>query len=267
MSQREAVFAFAEDVRNLHGRCEIVFNNAGVASGGDFDQISPEDFDKVVSINMGGIINVAKAFLPLLKENERAALVNTSSILGLVSFPGSSSYCVSKFAVTALSQTLAVESSRSYPQVRICCVHPGFVRTGLISNSKDHIKGIKSANLDVSKIEKWFQFIGSTEPQVVAASMVDGVRYGKQRILIGTDAHILEFVVRLFPGIVYMPRTYVAILTTTLLGTRLIGKKTIAFLILLLCYKYPARVNAMASKLGEAVNGLNRLLNNASVQG
>ena len=173
VSNRDAVMTLADDIHTAHGRCEIVFNNAGVASAFAFDQVGLEEVDKVMHINLGGMINIAKAFLPLLKASERSALVNTSSILGLFGFPSSLAYCMSKFGVTALSQCLAMESAEFYPNVHICSVHPGFIRGAIIMNSKEHILPIKGRrSVELSEVDRFFKFIGSTSPKIAASQMV-----------------------------------------------------------------------------------------------
>jgi NAD(P)-dependent dehydrogenase (short-subunit alcohol dehydrogenase family) len=257
VADREAVFALAEDIKTAHGRCEMVFNNAGVACSLAFDQAEMKQIDKVLNINMHGVINVAKAFLPLLKESERGALVNTSSILGLVSFPSSSSYCISKYAVTALSQCLALDSAELYPHVHVCSVHPGFIPTAIVMNSKEHmlVKARAGRKIEISDVDKFFRFIGSTEPQVVAKTMVEGMRRRQHRILIGTDAKIMDIVVRIFPGILYMRKTYMAFIAFTLISVRLIGKRTLAALALLTLYFHSARLKSIVSKLSTILSG------------
>lgn len=115
VSNRDAVFALAQDIESMHGHCEIVFNNAGVAGAFAFDEVELEQFDRIVNIDLGGEVNVARAFLPLLKKSSQAALVNTASLFGLHGYIGSTAYCVAKFGVTGLSQVLSMEASLFYP--------------------------------------------------------------------------------------------------------------------------------------------------------
>ncbi|MFW6412661.1 MAG: SDR family NAD(P)-dependent oxidoreductase, partial [Oceanicaulis sp.] len=90
--------AFAEAVRRDHGGAALLFNNAGIAIGGTFDRVKPEDFDRVMAVNFHGVVAMSRAFLPLLKAEETARLVNISSIFGVIAPPGQTAYSASKFA-------------------------------------------------------------------------------------------------------------------------------------------------------------------------
>ena len=250
------VMEFAEDVRASHGHCELVFNNAGVASAFAFDQVALEEVDRVMNINLGGVLNIAKAFLPLLKASERAALVNTSSILGLTSFPASSAYCISKYGITAFGQCLALEAAEFFPHVAICNVHPGFVRTGLIMNSKESILPIAGRRtINIADVDRVFKYMGSTDPKDAAYEMIEGVRRGKHRILIGSDARIFDMVVRIFPNIVFSRTLYHVFIFVVLVGTRLIGKRVLLAMVVLLAYLRPNWIRTILARLAKQVNG------------
>jgi NAD(P)-dependent dehydrogenase (short-subunit alcohol dehydrogenase family) len=122
VTDRAQVNAFAEEVQALHGRCELVFNNAGVACTHAFHDVDVKELDRVLDINLFGVINVAKAFLPLLIKSERACLACTSSMEGFFAIPGNSGYVMSKFAVRGLCETLLVEGAELYPHVQIACM-------------------------------------------------------------------------------------------------------------------------------------------------
>ncbi|HXL22499.1 MAG TPA: SDR family oxidoreductase, partial [Candidatus Dormibacteraeota bacterium] len=99
VSDEAAVRALAEDAVARHGRVTLLINNAGVALTGTFDEISLDDFRWLMNINFWGTVYGVKYFLPVLKQQARAHIVNISSVFGLVAPVGQSAYCSSKFAV------------------------------------------------------------------------------------------------------------------------------------------------------------------------
>src|SRR5208283_4410686 len=129
VGKEEQVKRFAGAVEAEHGRASVLFNNAGVALLGNFEEISLEDFRWLMDVNFWGVIYGTHYFLPLLKKDKRAAVVNTSSLLGFVGAIGQSAYCASKFAVRGFTESLAHELKGT--NVCVTCVHPGFVRTSI----------------------------------------------------------------------------------------------------------------------------------------
>ena len=92
-----------------HGQVDLLINNAGVAMGGTFEQVSAHDFDWVMDINFNGVVRLTRAFLPLLKQRPVARIVNLSSLFGLIAPPEQCAYSASKFAVRGFSNALRHE--------------------------------------------------------------------------------------------------------------------------------------------------------------
>ncbi|MCU1328396.1 MAG: acetoin dehydrogenase, partial [Bryobacterales bacterium] len=110
-----------------HGRVSVLINNAGVALFGRFDEMTLADFDWVMGVNLNGVVRMTHAFLPLLKAEPAAHIVNISSIFGVIAPPGQSAYCASKFAVRGFSESLRHELAGS--PISLTVVHPGGVKT------------------------------------------------------------------------------------------------------------------------------------------
>src|SRR5262249_15830665 len=113
-----------------------VFNNAGVAVTATVLDAVPEDDDWLLDINFHGVVNGTRAFLPILVAQRSGAIVNTSSVYGLLGVPYQSAYCASKFAVRGFTEALRQELRGT--GVRAVTVHPGGVTTNIARNARIH---------------------------------------------------------------------------------------------------------------------------------
>ena len=195
VSKEEQVKAFAAAVEVEHGGASVVFNNAGVALLGNFEEISLDDFRWLMDVNFWGVIYVCTYFLPMLRGEKRAAIVNTSSLLGFVGAIGQSAYCASKFAVRGFTESLAHELKDT--NVCVTCVHPGFVRTAIAASAK---RGQRARESLYDESMGRFQRIARTDAGVAAAKILDGVEKGKARVLIGVDSYFVDAWQRIRPA-------------------------------------------------------------------
>ena len=108
--------------------------NAGVTVGSDFETMPETDWDWVMNINLNGVVNATRAFLPYLKQQPEAVLVNTSSIFGMIAVAKQSVYHTTKFAVRGFTEGLVREFKGS--NLSVHCVHPGHIGTNIIKNSR-----------------------------------------------------------------------------------------------------------------------------------
>ena len=187
-----SVKAFAEEVAAQHGRATVVFNNAGVALLGNFEELSLEDFRWLMDANFWGVIHGVHFFLPLLKKKKGAHIVNTSSLLGFVGAIGQSAYCASKFAVRGFTESLQHELAGT--NICVTTVHPGFIRTAIASQArlgKNAGEGLRQQSLNR------FHRITRTDPEVAAAKILRAVERSRPRVLIGPDAYFVEILQRL----------------------------------------------------------------------
>jgi NAD(P)-dependent dehydrogenase (short-subunit alcohol dehydrogenase family) len=189
------VKAFAEEVAAQHGRATILFNNAGVALLGHFEEYSLADFRWLMDINFWGVVYGVTYFLPLLKKEKRAHIVNTSSLLGFFGAAGQSAYCASKFAVRGFTESLHHELLGS--NVGVTCVHPGFIRTAIAKHAKT---GERAADTIKKESMARFARVARTDPDVAAAKILRGVEKGSARVLIGSDAYFVDIWQRLKPS-------------------------------------------------------------------
>lgn len=193
VADNDAVAALPDAVLAEHGRVSVLVNNAGVALGGRFEQVSAEDFDWLVSINFGGVVRLTRAFLPLLRREPAAQLVNLSSVFGIIAPPGQTAYAASKFAVRGFSEALRHELDGS--SVGVTVVHPGGVRTAIAANARR--TGLSNAETE-AQAKTWARFL-RLDPRDAAGRIVRGIERREKRVLVGRDAERIALVQRLFP--------------------------------------------------------------------
>jgi NAD(P)-dependent dehydrogenase (short-subunit alcohol dehydrogenase family) len=195
VADEQGVKSFAEDVSGRHGRVTLLVNNAGVSLHGDFEEISLEDFRWLMDINFWGTVYGVKYFLPLLKREQRAQIVNLSSVFGIIAPAGQVAYAASKFAVRGFTEALRHELAGSL--IDITCVHPGGIRTPIARHSRLGA-GTAPAKRDESIAR--FERLARTPPEVAAARILRGVERREPRILIGSDAYQIDVLQRLRPA-------------------------------------------------------------------
>lgn len=192
VSDRAAVATWAAAVVEDLGRVDLVVNNAGVTATGDFTDLTYDDLDWIVGINFWGVVHGSKEFLPHLIASGDGALVNISSLFGLVSVPGQSAYNATKYAVRGLTEAIRGEMLVAGHPVTVTCVHPGGIRTGISRH------GRKAAGLDAARIDALFDTkLAKMSPDRAAEIILDGALAGKPRVLVGLDAHVIHQVARI----------------------------------------------------------------------
>lgn len=194
VASREQVAALPEAVIAEHGKVDLLINNAGVALGGHFHQVSEADFDWLMAINFEAVVRMTRAVLPFLQERPAARIVNVSSLFGLITPAGQTAYCASKFAVRGFSNALRLELQGS--NVGVTVVHPGGVATSIATSAR---VSAAVAPQDVELSRKQAQKLLRMPPEKAAQIIVNGIERNKPRVLVGNDARILAWLERLFP--------------------------------------------------------------------
>lgn len=133
--------ALAQACEEKFGGIDVIVNNAGVASGGFFADLSLEDWDWQIAINLMGVVKGCKAFLPLL-EKSKGKIVNIASMAALMQGPGMSNYNVAKAGVVALSESLLIELRQQEVGVHVVC--PSFFQTNLLDSFRGPTPAMKA---------------------------------------------------------------------------------------------------------------------------
>lgn len=194
VSNRVNVFAFADAVIADFGQVDYIINNAGTSVLASVENVTIEEIEKVINVNMWGVVFGTKAFLPIMLKQRSGTIVNVSSVFGLVATPCSVAYTMSKFAVRGLTETLWDELQGT--GVRAVLVHPGGIATNIAANTPiaKH-EGALERKLAAANSAQM-----TTPPEVCAQEIVAGLIRGDNRLLVGSGAKALFRLSRLFPN-------------------------------------------------------------------
>ena len=200
------VLRFRDEVLAAHatGHLDLVFSNAGIGGGGSFIADPRERWERVFAVDFWGVYYCARTFLPLLIRSEEGVLVNTSSVNGFWATLGPgmphTAYSTAKFAVKGLSEALIEDLRVHAPHVRVAVVMPGHVSTGIVANSMMAV-GVPEAGTRAA--DQQFRDSAPLSAAGAATIILDGVRSGAWRILVGADAGALDRYVRAHPEDAY----------------------------------------------------------------
>ncbi|MGY1736061.1 SDR family NAD(P)-dependent oxidoreductase [Geodermatophilus sp. SYSU D00684] len=203
VSDRAAVVAHADAVAAHFGVVHQVYNNAGISGGGrsvlDTDW---ETYDRTLGVNLHGVINGTKAFLPHLIASGDGHVVNVSSLNGFMAQPTLSAYCASKFAVRGFTEVVRTEMIAGGHPVQVTVVHPGGVRTNIASATvaEAQAQGLELSPAELTRNRVYNEKLLTMPAEQAARIVVDGVEAGKPRVRVGKDAVLVDRLVRLLPA-------------------------------------------------------------------
>jgi NAD(P)-dependent dehydrogenase (short-subunit alcohol dehydrogenase family) len=194
VSDRKAVFAHAGDVQRDFGTAHLVINNAGATMIGTIEHMTIDEIEWQLGVNLWGVIYGTKAFLPMMLAQSEGAIVNISSVFGLVGYPAQGAYNISKFGVRGLTECLWSELEGT--GVRAVCVHPGGIRTSIEkSGRRCAASGEEEARFSMLA-DKLLQ----TTAEDCAADILAGLERGSKRVITGHRSSTLYWLSRLLPN-------------------------------------------------------------------
>ena len=132
------VEAMAERVREVFGGTDVLVNNAGITVDKTFQNMTREDWDRVMNVNLGGVFNASKAFYDDIKDADDGRLINISSVVGQQGNYGQANYATTKSGMFGFTRTLALELSKSGSTVN--CVAPGFTETDMLAEVSPEVQ-------------------------------------------------------------------------------------------------------------------------------
>lgn len=203
IGDKEQIDALYEEVIQRHKTVDLLFNNAGITVLSNFENMPEKDWDRVINVNFHGVVNLTRKFLSHLSERPEAALVNTSSIFGMITVPNQSVYHAAKFAVRGFTESITKEFKGTNLQIH--AVHPGHIGTNILASAKREesapdlsLVNIVGKNLSQEEQGKIFRENGM-HPSRAAQIILEGVKAKKSRILVGLDAKVMDLSQRLTP--------------------------------------------------------------------
>lgn len=237
VSDEMQVLAFRDAVASWHSHVNLLFNNAGIGGGGSIVDSDRAEWDKTFSVCWNGVYFNTRAFMPLLLASPAGHVINTSSVNGFWASLGPNiphtAYSAAKFAVKGFTEALITDFRMNAPHLRASVVMPGHIGTSIAINSRrllgsdpkemteEQIAQVRErltrAGLDVSGasdedlrvgIQAQGEAFRDNAPMTAAeaaAVILDGVRKGTWRILVGADAVVLDEMVRAHPEDAYLP--------------------------------------------------------------
>jgi NAD(P)-dependent dehydrogenase (short-subunit alcohol dehydrogenase family) len=207
VSNEADVMRFRDEAANQHAtdRIHLLFNNAGIGGGGSMIANSRDEWERTFNICWGGVYLATRAFLPLLQAADEGHIVNTSSMNGFWASvgPGAphTAYSAAKFAVKGFSEALMTDLRLNAPHIKVSVVMPGHIGTGFRTNSSalsdDEIKAM------LTERARRFLLDAPTSAAEAAAIILDGVKADRWRILVGSDAQLMDRMVREDPEHAY----------------------------------------------------------------
>jgi NAD(P)-dependent dehydrogenase (short-subunit alcohol dehydrogenase family) len=202
VADRDAVEAWAAAVADhFGGNVHQIYNNAGIAHSRSVDESDYADYERVLGVNLWGVIHGTKAFLPHLIASGDGHVVNISSVNGFMAQPGSSHYCTSKFAVRGFTESLRADMDAGGHPVKTTVVHPGGIRTNIADHAMESARalGLPVTEADERRRRTYNEKLLKMDPRQAARIIVDGVEKDRPRVLVGNDARAIDALVRLFP--------------------------------------------------------------------
>jgi NAD(P)-dependent dehydrogenase (short-subunit alcohol dehydrogenase family) len=238
VSDESQLIAFRDHVANAHDtdHINLLFNNAGIGGGASMIADERDEWDAVFAVCWGGVYLGTRTFLPLLLRSAEGHVVNTSSVNGFWACLGGNAhtaYSAAKFAVKGFTEALIVDFRQNAPHLKASVVMPGHIGTSIVYNSGRYF-GRDPKNLgddDVARVRDrftgrgfdlasasdedvrqmmvamadGFRDLAPTTAAEAATIILDGVRAGEWRILVGDDAHKIDELVRETPADAYEP--------------------------------------------------------------
>lgn len=178
VTDADAFARAAEEIREQDGHIDLLFNNAGIAVIGHYDQMSRNDIERLIDVNLRGVVNGVQAVYPAMMARRAGHIVNTSSVSGLIPAPGFTMYSATKHAVVGLSRGLRIEAKRH--GVKVSCFCPGFIDTELVDNAD--YRGIDGKKARASSPIKF------GTPESCAAEALAGVAKNRGEIVVTRHA-------------------------------------------------------------------------------
>ncbi|GAB2779620.1 SDR family NAD(P)-dependent oxidoreductase [Halomonas shantousis] len=202
VADRAAFAAYAQQTLDRFGRVNQLYNNAGISPRNDtFLETDPADFDRLLSINLDGVLTGTRVFLPYMIASGDGYLVNISSLNGLMAQPHMASYVTSKFAVRGFTEAIRMEMIYEHHPVEVTLVHPGGVATQIASRKAAEIDDLPPEKQTAARkrLRIYQETLLTMPAETAAREILDGMAKGRRRIVLTNKAKRLDLMIRMLP--------------------------------------------------------------------
>jgi len=197
VSNYSAVEHVVQEMLSRTGRLDYMFNNAGIAIGGPLSLHSIDDWNRIVDVNLLGVINGVHAAYQVMLKQGFGHIVNTASMAGLSPAPGATAYAATKYAVVGLSRSLRVEAS--FDDIRVSVLCPGAIRTPILAGGGKY--GKSHADITPEQERRMWDRVRPMSPDAFAKKALAAVAKNKAVIVIPSWWKLFWCVDRLCPSL------------------------------------------------------------------
>lgn len=189
VADRDSVRAAAQETLDAFGAIHVLCNNAGVNGGGTAASEDFDDWDRALSVNLGGVVNGTKIIAPIIRrQGEGGHIVNTSSMAGVVPLPGLAAYSTAKYAVRGFSESLRMQLAPK--GIGVSCLFPGATRTALVPVPEDDPDRIQEEGAPQFLKDLWDAMRAAIDPLDTGRAVVEAIR--ENRFYIFTNREFLD---------------------------------------------------------------------------
>src|SRR5690606_3003080 len=179
----------AQETLDTFGKIHVLCNNAGVNGGGTAASPDFDEWDRVMAINLGGVVNGTKIIAPIIRrQGEGGHIVNTSSMAGVVPLPGLAAYSTAKYAVRGFSESLRIQLAKE--GIGVSCLFPGATRTAIVPLPEDDPENIQEEGAPQFLKDLWDAMRCAIDPYDTGRAVVEAIR--ENRFYIFTNNEFLE---------------------------------------------------------------------------
>lgn len=189
VAERDSLRAAAQETLDAFGRIHVLCNNAGINGGGTAASEDFDEWDRAISVNLGGVINGTKIIVPIIrKQGEGGHVVNTSSMAGMVPLPGLAAYSTAKYAVRGFSESLRMQLAKE--GIGVSCLFPGATRTAIVPLPENDPERIKADGAPQFMHDLWDAMREAIDPYDTGRAVVEAIR--ENRFYIFTNREFLD---------------------------------------------------------------------------
>lgn len=201
VSNHAAIYDYADKIQDHFGFVHQLYNNAGISGMGELTDMTFSQIQRIIDINLLGVLHGSRAFLPRLISTRQGVLVNISSLNGFAAMPGLSVYCATKFGVRGLTEAIRSDALFHGHPIQVVCVHPGGIRTNIAQANIDQLADmpVETHNLRKRQLDLYENKLLTYPADRAADEILSGVVRGKNRIVITRQAKRLDQLTRLLP--------------------------------------------------------------------